>query len=46
MAMTLGKAPIYRWKGPTLGALTLGRFYPEFELQIDEVRSDFAKGSS
>jgi hypothetical protein len=40
MATTPGKAPIYRGKGLALGAWTLGRFYPEFDLQINEVRSD------
>jgi hypothetical protein len=46
MAVTLGKAPIYRGEGPTEGAWTLGRFYLEFELQINEAHSDFAKGIS
>jgi hypothetical protein len=29
---------MYRGEGPTWGAWTLGRFYPEFDLQIDYVR--------
>jgi hypothetical protein len=44
MEMMLGKAPIYRGKGSALGAWTLDRFYPEFELQINEVHLDFTKG--
>jgi hypothetical protein len=36
--MTPGKAPICRGKGPTWRAWTLGEFYHEFELQIDEVK--------
>jgi hypothetical protein len=43
MATVPGKAPIYRGKDPTSGVWILGRFYLQFELQIDEVRSDFAK---
>jgi hypothetical protein len=38
MATTPSKAPIYRGKDPALGAWTLDQLYPEFELQIDEVR--------
>jgi hypothetical protein len=37
-ATTPGKALIYRWKGTTWGAWTLGRLYLEFELEIDKVR--------
>jgi hypothetical protein len=46
MATTSGKAPIYRGKGPAYGVWILGRFYLKFELQIDKVQSDFAKGIS